>query len=231
MAEKVKAKKAKTQSKKASPKAKKSETAVKHEEESSPAPVIKRNKTGKILTRASQQESIPEVEEENIVENDEDQDMEDERPPLEQKFVTESIPPRESRIIESPKVQAGSDSTEQLRVKLSKSLLRKLREQAQDEGIGLDEFVCELLSESVVLRAWEIVERKNQMKGGAPMGNGRGGPNPNGQQQNRNNNNTTNQGHRGNKGHRGMNHSRYQNIMEDKGAFMEYVRGQERNRR
>jgi hypothetical protein len=60
------------------------------------------------------------------------------------------------------------------------------------------------------------------------MGNGRGS-NPNSAQQNRNG---QGQGQgRGNKGHRGMNHSRYQTIMEDKGAFMEYVRGQERNRR
>jgi hypothetical protein len=221
MAEKVKAKKAKAPSKKASPKARKSETAVKQEEET--APVIKRNKTGKILAK-SVQESVPEE-----IETSEAADENDELPPLEQKFTDpEPVIVRETPKAPAPVVIAANpnDNSEQLRLKLSKSLIRKLREQAADEGIGLDEFVTELLSESVVLRAWEIVERKNQMKGGSPaMGNNRGNG-PHNPQQNRNN-----QGHRGNKGHRGMNHSRYQAIMEDKGAFMEYVRGQERNRR
>jgi hypothetical protein len=219
MAEKVKAKKAKAPSKKASPKTRKSETAVKLEEET--APVIKRNKTGKILAKSAQ-ESFPEE-----IETTDAAEESDELPPLEQKFTA----PEPAIIRENPKgptpvVVAANDNSEQLRVKLSKSLVRKLREQAADEGIGLDEFVTELLSESVVLRAWEIVERKNQMKGGQPMGNGRG---PHNAPQNRNNNSQGQQ--RGNKGHRGMNHSRYQTIMEDKGAFMEYVRGQERNRR
>jgi predicted HicB family RNase H-like nuclease len=225
MAEKVKAKKAKAPSKKASPKARKSETAVKQEEET--APVIKRNKTGKILAKSAQETVSEELETNEALAADDDAD---ELPPLEQKFTaSESVIVRETP--KAPAVAPVQDNSEQLRVKLSKSLVRKLREQAADEGIGLDEFVTELLSESVVLRAWEIVERKNQMKGGQPMGNGRGNG-PNGPQQNRNNNNNSNgQGHRGNKGHRGMNHSRYQTIMEDKGAFMEYVRGQERNRR
>jgi len=223
MAEKVKAKKAKAPSKKASPKARKSETASKQEEET--APVIKRNKTGKILAKSAK-ESVSEE-----IESMESEEEAEEMPPLEQKFITASEP---GIVRENPKgpaqVVASGDNTEQLRVKLSKSLVRKLREQAADEGIGLDEFVTELLAESVVLRAWEIVERKNQMKGGQPsMGNGRGNPNA---QQNRNSQGQgQGQGQRGNKGHRGMNHSRYQTIMEDKGAFMEYVRGQERNRR
>jgi len=227
MAEKVKAKKAKAPSKKASPKTRKSETAVKQEEET--APVIKRNKTGKILAKSAQENVSEEIETNEALA---DEDDADELPPLEQKFTaSESAIVRETPKAPASVVVAPQDNSEQLRVKLSKSLVRKLREQAADEGIGLDEFVTELLSESVVLRAWEIVERKNQMKGGQPMGNGRGNG-PSGPQQNRNNNNNSNgQGHRGNKGHRGMNHSRYQTIMEDKGAFMEYVRGQERNRR
>jgi predicted HicB family RNase H-like nuclease len=197
---------------------------VKQEEET--APVIKRNKTGKILAKSAQETVSDELETNEDLAADDDAD---ELPPLEQKFTA----PEPAIVRETPKapvVAPVQDNSEQLRVKLSKSLVRKLREQAADEGIGLDEFVTELLSESVVLRAWEIVERKNQMKGGQPMGNGRGNG-PNGPQQNRNNNNNNGQGHRGNKGHRGMNHSRYQTIMEDKGAFMEYVRGQERNRR
>jgi hypothetical protein len=225
MAEKVKAKKAKTQSKKASPKTRKSDGVIKQEEEVL-EPVIKRNKTGKILTRSNQKE-VPEVRDNATL--DDEQDDSGEMPPLEQKFTSSEliVPNVSPKIIDTGKPRSNPENGEQLHVKLSKSLIRKLREQAADEGIALDEFVTELLSESVVLRAWEIVERKNQMKGGShPMGNNRSnGP----QQQNRNNNQQ--QGQRSTKGHRGMNHSRYQNIMEDKGAFMEYVRGQERTRR
>lgn len=129
-----------------------------------------------------------------------------------------------------PRIISKSDAEpERLQLALSRSLLRKLKEQAADEGISLDEFVSELLAESVVLRAWEIVERKNAMKGNNPMGGGNNNPrNPN--NNNRNNNNNNQQG-RGNKGHRGMNHQRYQSIMDDKASFLEYVRNQERNRR
>lgn len=129
-----------------------------------------------------------------------------------------------------PRVISKSDAEpERLQLALSRSLLRKLKEQAADEGISLDEFISELLAESVVLRAWEIVERKNAMKGNNSVGGNNNNPrNPN--NNNRNNNNNNQQG-RGNKGHRGMNHQRYQSIMDDKASFLEYVRNQERNRR
>lgn len=118
------------------------------------------------------------------------------------------------------------DEPAELRVSLSKSLFRKIKEQAADEGISLEEFATELLSEGVVLRAWEIVERKNQMRGGnsqQPNGNNRGGQpgNNRGGQNNYNNHNK--------KGR--MSHMRYQSIMDDKATFLEYVRNQERNRR
>lgn len=119
-----------------------------------------------------------------------------------------------------------------LRLRLSQSLTKKLKEQAADEGISLEEFVGELLAESVVLRAWEIVERKNAMKGHSPQGPSSHRPNSN----NNSNQGGANRGgqrgnNQGNKGHRGMSHVRYQTIMDDKATFLEYVRSQEKSRR
>ncbi len=133
---------------------------------------------------------------------------------------------------ETRKPEAENDG---LRLRLSQSLTKKLKEQAADEGISLEEFVGELLAESVVLRAWEIVERKNAMKGHQPQGpnsggrpgrdnaSNQGGGNRGGQRQQGQN--------QGNKGHRGMSHVRYQTIMDDKATFLEYVRSQEKARR
>lgn len=126
--------------------------------------------------------------------------------------------------VETEVAQEGRSEpqTGELTVTLSRALLRKLGEQAREESISLEELVRELLSESVVLRAWEIMERKIQMRGGntqGSQGNQRGGGNQGGHRG----------GHR--KGHRGMSHGRYQSIMDDKATFLEYVRNQERNRR
>jgi hypothetical protein len=81
-----------------------------------------------------------------------------------------------------------------------------------------------LLAEGVVLRAWEIVERKNQMRGshsGSQASHGGRSGNHNSRNHNRHNKNS-----RG-----GMSHGRYQSIMDDKATFLEYVRNQERSRR
>ena len=105
-------------------------------------------------------------------------------------------------------------------VELSKSLMRKIIQQSKDEGISVGDFVGELISEGVVLRAWEIVERKGQMRNPQSV--------PSGNRNNINNSNNRNQrkNHRG-----GVSHGRYQAIMDDKATFLEYVRNQERNRR
>ncbi len=107
----------------------------------------------------------------------------------------------------------------EITLRLSANLLRKIKAQAQEEGISSEDLIQEFLAESVTLRAFEIMEKKAQMKLG-----GQGGQR---QQQNqplrRNNNN--------NKGGNRMSQSRYQNIMDDKANFLEYVRTQERNRR
>ncbi len=110
------------------------------------------------------------------------------------------------------------------------SLGRKLIEQSEDEGLSVEQYMSELLAESVVFRAWELAERKIQMRGGNSQGNQQnpqhrgGGNNSN----NSSNNNNRNKGGGGRNRRGGMSQSRYQNIMDDKATFLEYVRNQER---
>jgi predicted HicB family RNase H-like nuclease len=123
-------------------------------------------------------------------------------------------------------VAVEEESLGTVELKLSKSLHRKLIKQSYDEGVSVEEFISELLSEGVVLRAWEIVERKNAMRG-SQSGNSNNSNNSN-------NNRSKGQGGNSkgykNKGHR-MSHGRYQSIMDDSSNFIEYVRNQERGRR
>lgn len=106
-----------------------------------------------------------------------------------------------------------------LSLNLTKSLYNRIRLQAEDEGVSMEDLVQEFLAESVTLRAWEILERKAQMKIGPNSNN----PQHRGNGQQHNNNQRRGKGR--------MNHNRYQNIMDDKANFLEYVRTQERNRR
>lgn len=144
--------------------------------------------------------------------------------------VKESVQESLGNVLESesiPKeVAVDQESLGAVELKLSKSLHRKLIKQSYDEGVSVEEFISELLSEGVVLRAWEIVERKNAMRG-SQSGNSNS---------NSNSNNNRSKGQGGNskgyknKGHR-MSHGRYQSIMDDSSNFIEYVRNQERGRR
>lgn len=137
-----------------------------------------------------------------------------------------------------------------LSLHLSAALHSRLRHQAQDEGISVEALALEMLAESVVLRAWEIVERKSAMRGLSP---GPGGNQPQGSyhrggygNQPQANGNTkhprpqygasSGQNQHSN-GHRAQSynggHGRHQNNawMEDKAAFLEYVRNQEKRGR
>lgn len=231
MAEKVKGKKAKTLSKKSSPRIKKPGT----DEAVRSSSTAERKKVGrsKLTSQDKEKRSVEQASAElvaSLVEASLPLPLP--LPPLEHKFTSQVEPANEPSALILPKPQSKPEvEPEVLQIKLSRALIRKLKDQAADEGISLEEFVTELLAESVVLRAWEIVERKSQMKGNSggnsqPMGNNRGnngnsaGPNNSGRG-----------GNRGNKGHRGMNPMRYQAIMEDKASFLEYVRSQERKGR
>ena len=111
-------------------------------------------------------------------------------------------------------------------VKLSEALYRKLTKSAEEEGIDLGAFVTELLAEGVVLRAWEIVERKNAMRGdSAPNGNSNQGGNFN------RGNNGNNRHRNNNRQQRRGNHQQNQGWMDDRASFLEYVRNQEKRQR
>lgn len=113
-------------------------------------------------------------------------------------------------------------------IQVTKKLRKKLVEQAHEEGVSLEEYISEILAESVTLRAWEILERNAGMRSNQNRQNAQNPGNSNQQSGGGNRGNRGNQ--RGNKGggRRGMSHSRYQNIMDDQAAFREYVRNQER---
>ena len=141
-----------------------------------------------------------------------------------------------------------------LTVKISRQLHSKLARSAQDEGVSLEALVQELLAEGATLRAWEIIERKHAMRGSAntqapaPMGGNRNfnGNYGNGNSRhaggNRAGGNSGNVGNGGNSSRHSPGHNNNRGPssgrvptnnawMEDKAAFLEYVRNQEKRRR
>ena len=140
---------------------------------------------------------------------------------------------------EGKKVQGkGSSSSEshKIELSLSGSLYRKLLDKSKKEGVSFNELASELLAEGIVLRAWEIMERKNAMKGpnSSPQGQQR---NP---RQNYNRNNSNNNNYSSSKGKyrsggnnfQGKPQKKYNKFsgqdMGDNANFIEYVRSQEK---
>ena len=134
-----------------------------------------------------------------------------------------------------------------LNLKLSTSLRKKLIEKAALEGLSVDAFAAELISEGLVLRAWEIMEKKTAMK--TNMGNSnfarqpRYTPKSNGNyrkynysnsspKQNSDSGNHSVNGNVQGQGHRNYaQNNSYTQLMEDSASFLEYVRNQERHQR
>ena len=120
------------------------------------------------------------------------------------------------------------DDSAELTVTLSRSLLKKLVSKAEAERIPVSDFACELLAEGLVLRAWEIMERKSTLKaahsnhaGGGGRSSGRGGNRGSGNHGYPRRGGGPSGGRRG--GHRA--------ILEDSANFLEYVRAQEKRQR
>lgn len=139
--------------------------------------------------------------------------------------------------------EAPEPLPEDLTIRISKNLHRKLRDNAKEEGVSIDELISELLAEGVVLRAWEIVERKHTMRGG-----NQGNFNRNPQNGNVNGNVANGNSQQGNQQHRNQfqggnrqaqkklqrqarQHANAMDLLQDKAAFLEYVRNQEKKRR
>ena len=118
------------------------------------------------------------------------------------------------------KQEVAEETSEVFALRVSQTLSRKIKQKAADEGISPHELACELIAEGLVLRAWEIMERKSTMRS-APSGNYksnnryRGG----GEQKGRKNFNKANRA------------EKHAHILEDRAAFVEYVRNQEKNRK
>jgi hypothetical protein len=117
----------------------------------------------------------------------------------------------------------AKDSGPSYKLSCSQSLYKKLVSLSKEEGIDLEDLVKELVTEGVVTRAWDVAERKHQIRAGQNQNQNprqSGGPNSN--------RGSGGGGHR--KGSR-MSQQRYQSIMDDKATFLEYVRSQERGNR
>lgn len=112
--------------------------------------------------------------------------------------------------------QHNQQQTIQLRV--SQSLHRKIKQKAADEGVPVQELLGELIAEGLVLRAWEIMERKAAMRA-APS-----------HPYNKGNNRYEQRGGRKNFG-KGNRSEKHAHILEDRAAFVEYVRNQEKGGR
>lgn len=164
----------------------------------------KKNFGAENKTKASQVEETGEI------------PFDDGEPLDDQAAVLEAVEPNPDAL---PKDDDGLVS-----IRLSNALIRKIRYQAADEGIGVEDFIEELLAESVTLRAWEILEKKSTMRGGNTRQQHQSREQSGGRFNSRSGGRKS-----GNRG--GMSQGRYQNIMEDKASFLEYVRNQERNRR
>lgn len=143
--------------------------------------------------------------------------------------------------------QQKIDNSMGLRLQLSKSLHQKIVTKAQAEGVSPEDLASELLAEGLVLRAWEIMERKSTMRS-----NGNGNNNSYVIQANRSSNKQSYRGnHQNQYNGRGRNsspnsyhqnsgsnysgsnnnhgrRSNYQHILEDSANFLEYVRNQEK---
>ena len=155
-------------------------------------------------------------------------------------------------------VAVGKRKQDRLNLQLSQSLTKKLAAKAQLEGVSIEDFATELIAEGLVLRAWEIMERKSAMRGNHPPANnggqsrqGRygfrsGGSQGSGRNRSQNGHSSNyshghNQTQNGNSGYSGNSNgngnqshgrrSNYKNIMDDNASFLEYVRSQEKKQR
>ena len=61
-------------------------------------------------------------------------------------------------------INEGSKESNKFTLSMSLSLRNTLLNKAEREGVSPEELACELISEGLVLRAWEIMERNKIMQ-------------------------------------------------------------------
>ena len=121
---------------------------------------------------------------------------------------------------DAPKPSSEDDNTQRehtIQLRVSQSLHRKIKQKAADEGVPVHELLGELIAEGLVLRAWEIMERKVAMRSSSShsyKGNNR--------YEQRGGRKNFNKGNRSEKN---------AHLLEDRAAFVEYVRNQEKGGR
>ncbi len=134
--------------------------------------------------------------------------------------------------VENHEAELGEDRSV-LTLNLSATLKRKLTEKAQIEGVSVQDFAKELLAEGLVLRAWEIVEKKNAMRGvnssnataSQPTNNYRG------QKVGYRSHQNSHVKRMPDSNSKNISRQSYKNIMDDNANFLEYVRNQEKRDR
>lgn len=135
----------------------------------------------------------------------------------------ESISPKEEASSNEPKEQNVQQKETAIVIKISQSLKTKLIEKSQDEGISVDAFISELLAEGLASRLFELRRLGPPQHQGQHQG-----------QQQRHHNNGQRSGSRNfqnNRGGRQQNsREKYFNIMDDKAAFIDYVRNMDKKR-
>lgn len=143
--------------------------------------------------------------------------------------VTPSVPARDmpavvDSVVESVSVEGAwakeaakeaKNCPNHVLIKLSKQLKSRLKQTADSEGVAVDDLVEELLAESIVLRAWEIMQQKGAMRGESGNSSGFGGNRVQGggsnyrPQQNQRSNNQRSNNQRGGR-HNSQNRNRQQ---------------------
>lgn len=115
----------------------------------------------------------------------------------------------------SPSTASEPATPGKIDLQLTRALHLKLSKLAGDEGVSLEQLIQELLAEGATLRAWEVVERKSAMRDpGASQRRPSHGQGP--------------QHHHNRRPPPGKGSTAW---MEDKAAFLEYVRNQEKQGR
>ena len=147
------------------------------------------------------------IQEEDIIDNSVELSIEEER--------------RNEELLLNQRVSEFKDEPNILVTKLSRALKKKIVTKAKSEGLSVSDFVEELLAEGVILRAWEIMERKAAMKSEGNRVSSKNHINSPSMNHRNNNNHGHQRRHQHNRGRQ------QSGVMEDSAAFREYVRNQE----
>lgn len=117
--------------------------------------------------------------------------------------------PQPNQTINNPETQ--NPNIKNLSIQISHSLYNKLLDLTKKEGLrSVEDLVIEILSQGVMLKAWEILEKKFSEQ----------------KNQSLQHNQSYNKGSKKN-----FSRNQYFNIMDDKAAFLEYVRSLDKKRK